>query len=76
MKKILLVATLLVTGCATTERVWVKPGSSDQDFYVDSSQCKAQGASVPMVSMFQLVMVYQNCMGGKGWYTQEVPKQR
>lgn len=76
MKKILLVATLLVAGCATTETVWVKPGSSNQDFYIDSSQCKAQGASVPMVSMFQLVMVYQNCMGGKGWYLQDVPKQR
>jgi hypothetical protein len=76
MKKQLLFAVLLVGGCATTETVWVKSGSTQQDFYVESSQCRAQGASVPMASMFQIVMVYTNCMGGKGWYQQEVPKVR
>ena len=76
MKKLGLVALVVLGGCATTETVWVRPGANGQDFYMESSQCKAQGASVPMASMFQVVMVYQNCMGGKGWYLQEVPKTR
>ena len=75
MKKLYFLMILFLSGCATTETVWVKPGSTEQDFYIDSSQCKAQGASIAGVSLYQLVFVYQNCMAGRGWYTQRVTKQ-
>jgi hypothetical protein len=68
-------ACVSIGGCATTEKVWNKPASSQQEFYIDSSQCRAQAASVPMASMLQIAIVYNGCMGGKGWYLEDVQKR-
>ncbi len=51
---------------------WEKKGATREDFYVDSGQCKAQGASVPGMPLMQVAIVYVNCMAGKGWYQVEV----
>ena len=64
-----------LVGCATTEtqRVWVKPGASQQDFYMDSGQCKAQAFSAPGMPPLQVAIIYNTCMQGKGWYQEERP---
>lgn len=65
---------LLLTGCATTERVWVRPGATDQEFYMDRGQCQAQAFGTPGMYTFQVAMVFQSCMAGKGWHTEERPR--
>lgn len=67
---------LLLGGCATTERVWVKNGASDQDFYMDRGQCQAQAFGSPGMYTMQVAIVFSGCMQGKGWYTEERPIQR
>ncbi len=52
--------------------VWEKPGASQQDFYQESGQCRAQAFSIPGAPMAQIAAVYSNCLAGKGWY--QVPK--
>ena len=72
-----LLFVFLLFGCASMkpkEYVWEKPGANNQDFYMDSGQCKAQGASVPGMALMQVVIVYSNCMAGKGWYQVEVAR--
>lgn len=66
----------MLASCATTELAWDKPGSTQQAYYQESGQCRAQAFSVPGVSQLQAVLVFENCMQGKGWYQVEVPKQR
>lgn len=71
----MLAVSILLLGCESMkqkEYAWQKPGSTNQDFYMDSGQCKAQGASVPGMALMQVVIVYSNCMAGKGWYQVEV----
>lgn len=62
-------------GCATTETetVWRKAGATQQDFYTDDGQCKAQGFSTPGMNLLQVGIVYNSCMRGKGWYLEERP---
>ena len=72
---IIIIITATLAGCATTETVWEKSGASNHDFYVDQGQCKAQGAAVPGMALMQVVIVYQNCMAGKGWYLVEREKR-
>lgn len=74
MRIVLLV--LLLAGCATTEHVWVKPGASDQDFYMDRGQCQAQAFGTPGMYTMQIALVFSACMQGKGWYTEERAIQR
>ena len=60
--------------CVTTperENEWVKPGATQHDYHVDSGQCKAQGFSVPWMSLIQAGIVYASCIQGKGLYLQE-----
>lgn len=65
---------LLLAGCETAQRevYWEKPGSTQQEFHMDSGQCRAQafGSFYGPVS-FQAVMVFQSCMQGRGWYQVE-----
>jgi hypothetical protein len=65
---------LLLAGCATTERVWVRPGASSQDFHMDSGQCRAHAFSGYAHSLAQRVVVFESCLQGKGWYTEERPR--
>ena len=72
MRKTLLVM-LVLAGCASTEKVWVKDGAGQQDFHTESGQCRAQAFSAPGMPMMQVAIIYSSCMQGKGWYTEERP---
>jgi hypothetical protein len=74
---ILLAAALALAGCATTEMVWKKPGASEQDLKTDTDGCRSQAyAAQGMTSDPQrLMIVYTNCMEGKGWRREEAQKQ-
>lgn len=67
---------LLLVGCATTERVWERPGASQQDFFMDRGQCQAQSFGAPGLNTFQVALIFNSCMQGKGWYTVERPIQQ
>lgn len=64
------IAALILAGCATHKNdfVWMRDGSTDQEFYQDQGQCRAQAFSVPGAPPMQVIMVYDGCMSGKGWY--------
>lgn len=67
---------LLLAGCATTERVWEKPGATQQEFAQDQGQCQAQGFGAPAgPTSLQAAMMMNACMRGKGWYMVEQPKR-
>lgn len=68
--RVALLALMVLAGCAS-HKVWVRPGASQQDFAMDSGQCKAQAFSVPNAPMMQVAVVYNSCMQGKGWHTQD-----
>ena len=75
MKNILIPLLLFIlAGCATTITAWNKPGATQQDFYVDSSQCKAKAQIFSTgTNRTQVTNVYNSCMRGKGWDLQEQP---
>jgi hypothetical protein len=73
MRVALLAAVLALAGCATTESVWMKSGATQQDFYMDRGQCQAQAFGVSNAPLMQVAIVFNACMQGKGWYTQERP---
>lgn len=73
MKK-LIVALMFLVGCATNDKAWTKPGSTEQDFYIDTGQCRAQAYSVPGTPPMQLALIFESCMQGKGWYLESRPK--
>lgn len=65
----------VLAGCATQpEFVWMKNGSTEQEFYQDNGQCRAQAFSVPGVSLMQAVLVFEACLQGKGWYKMPRPR--
>lgn len=63
----ILVFALSLTACAN-QKVWQKDGATQQDFYMDQGQCKAQGFSVASGNLVQAAIVFNSCMQGKGWY--------
>ena len=68
MKTIAAIGVLgFLLGCATP-KVWQKQGASQQDFYTDSGQCRAQAFGAPGMYTMQVALIYNNCMQGKGWY--------
>jgi len=64
-------ATLWLAACATRQQVWVRNGSTQDDFYRDQGQCKAQGFGVANANLLQAAIVFNSCMQGKGWYLQD-----
>jgi hypothetical protein len=75
MKKLLFLVLLcflaFLTGCATGgDPVWVKSGATQNDFHMDSGQCKAQAFSAT-TNLLQVGIIYNTCMQGKGWYLTE-----
>lgn len=76
MKRLLLLALLPVAGCATTEQVWNKPGSGNQEFAMDQGQCQAQAFGTPFATNMQVALVYNSCMRGKGWQLIDQPIRR
>jgi hypothetical protein len=65
MKKLLLIFLCLI-GCATTNKVWYKQGSSQQDFYQERAQCNAQ--AIAANNIYQIAIIQNQCLQGKGWY--------
>lgn len=74
MKFTPILLALLLASCATTESVWVKPGSSEREFAMEAGQCKAQAFSVPNAPLMQVAIVYNSCMQGKGWHQEDRPR--
>jgi hypothetical protein len=70
MKYALLLTAALLSACATQQPTWNRAGASQQDWYMESGQCRAQamGVYAPLV---QQVVLYQSCLQGKGWYQQQ-----
>jgi hypothetical protein len=75
MRIIIFGVLTLLAGCAANNNnwSWYKDGASGQDFNMDNGQCRAQAFSIPNASLFQIVLVQQNCMQGKGWEKRENP---
>lgn len=60
--------SMMAVGCATREQtVWVKPGSTEDEFLRDRGQCIQATFSVPFATAFQQTAVFVGCMQGKGW---------
>jgi hypothetical protein len=74
MRLALVVVTIAtLAGCATEpEYVWRKPGAGESDFYNDLGECRSRAFAVSNPTLFQLVMVQNNCLMGKGW--RQVPR--
>lgn len=68
-----LLVLLIVTGCATKQTYWEKPGASNEEFNRDMGTCRAQAFGVPGATnnLMQVAIVQSTCMNGKGWYTVE-----
>jgi hypothetical protein len=69
-----LFATLIIStlsGCATKQTYWEKPGANNNDFNLDRAQCNVQGLTVPGVTLMGLAMIQNQCLQGKGWYLVE-----
>ena len=69
-RPIVLAAALSLTGCATHDPLWYRAGASQDDFYRDQGQCKAQGFGVASGALLQAAVVFNACMQGKGWRQQ------
>ena len=76
--RLVLLALLLLASCATNKNdfVWVKDGSTEAEFQQDTGFCRAQAFSVPGAPPMQIVMVYDGCMRGKGWHTEDARKNK
>lgn len=61
------VLAVVLAGCASMGTSWYKPGATQDDFYTDEGQCKAQAFSVANGNMYQIAIVLHSCLQGKGW---------
>jgi hypothetical protein len=69
-KLFIAVAVTTLAGCATNPSWhWEKPDSDQQQFSMDSGQCRAQGISGTggMITT-GTAMIMNSCMQGRGWY--------
>jgi len=68
---------LVLAGCAQTDTVAVRPGSTQQDFYLDSGDCRGNAYSAPGAAdnAAQVARAYDSCMRAKGWRFEQVPKR-
>ena len=64
----------LLAACA--DKVWYRPGATQQDFYRSQGYCHAQAYSVPggssvVGTMLQQSAVFDSCMEGQGYIEQD-----
>jgi hypothetical protein len=65
---LMLASVLVLAACQNQATTWQRDGATQQDFYMDQGQCKAQAFGVASGNMMQMAMVLNACMQGKGWY--------
>ena len=63
----LLIAVLLVAGCATTDKpFWAKPKVSADDTYTELSECRFK-VGISKVDEKEKELMVAHCMRGKGF---------
>ena len=63
------ITLLLLNSCATQpQSVWYKSGSSAQEFEMEKGQCNAQAFSLANGNLYQIAIIQNQCLQGKGWY--------
>lgn len=72
MKKLILLATVLVLAGCAGQRVWTKPGATAQDFERDKWECQAQAGqtSAGMGDLGNAWLVKDltmDCLRMRGW---------
>jgi hypothetical protein len=60
------VICLVLVGCAQ-KTAWSKPGFTAYDFENDWATCSAQAFSVASGNLYQIAIVRNYCIEGKGW---------
>jgi hypothetical protein len=69
--KLIIISTIAIVlnGCATQpQSVWYKSGSSAQEFEMDRGQCNAKAFSLASGNLYQIAIIQNQCLQGKGWY--------
>jgi hypothetical protein len=66
---IFITIAIVLNGCATQpQAVWYKSGSSAQEFEMDRGQCNAKAFSLASGNLYQIAIIQNQCLQGKGWY--------
>jgi hypothetical protein len=65
---LMLMPLLLLAACQNQGTTWQRDGATQQDFYMNQGQCKAQAFGLPGGNMMQMAIVMGSCMQGRGWY--------
>jgi hypothetical protein len=66
MRAILLVAFLLVAGCAGSQ-TWAKPGGTQADLDRDTYECERDARMLPSGSQYERIKFSEQCLRSKGW---------
>lgn len=66
-----LLGMLVLFGCTSIEKVWVKDGATDADYRTDAEDCRMEAEAAP--GMGQVGYTYSMCMNRKGWHIEERP---
>jgi hypothetical protein len=69
LRVVALAVMAALTACQA-QKTWYREGATQQDFYVDQGQCKAQAFS-GAASMMQAALVFSSCMQGHGWHLEQ-----
>lgn len=78
MKRLVLIAAVLCAGCATPT-VWIKDGSTQQDFATDAYECERDSRQSGyygdgLIGVLNMQQFQQRCMNARGWHLEELPK--
>jgi hypothetical protein len=65
MKFIAIAGLLALAGCA---QQWVREGSSAEDLYRESAQCRADAMAAAGGAYLLMRAIDEKCMQGKGWH--------
>lgn len=67
--------TVALTGCASYDKRWSKPGASEAEFNITQAECQTQAFSATGNTPYpgstavlrQQAMIFTTCMRSKGW---------